>query len=1219
MSAVGEGLADRIGDYLTFIPDGSISGGCLIDVINIDNICRDKPYQTTWTIPLPSARSAEYAFSNSGLESFTADLSSVANGEGAFDQCLSLSSFNSTLPSLYDGTAMFGGCSLDKESAIRVLNSLPTYSSGTHALLIGMDRTNEGDEDIQTAIDSAEAKGWNVTPEWSYPGCGPGYFPALFLESSGGQRIDTRIKSTGDSIIEVDMVPIKYNYVNTIFGDSQLSALSGGKRAPRTYLSFNYNNAYERAIAFVYGGNQVQADGSNLVYYYAGGTTAVKLGNRYKFRADKNNLFINGNPAKRYRFGPFTYEDFESAYSLMLFGGRHQPNGYVYSYTRMYEFSLKNGIPADSGGIGECRLIPALDPEGTPCMFDKITQKPFYNGSGSGKFIVGLTPQQALTLANLPVTEDETLTVSLPKSIIDATDKVFVPAIKSALDTAADNKWNLVIRIYDDALPDGSIPADFLESTGKQYIDTGITLSNASLVRCEFASVDPDDCYVYGAKTTWATDDVSAYASANGSVTAVFGNQFLRKTFSGTKHSILANESIIKIDDSELALSEQQPFETPSSATLFARKVGETTIDAKFKGRVYNFSIANQTAPQANYVPIITADGVPAMWDYVSKTAKLNDGTDSFIVGLTSAQATKLSNLPKGGGEPLTISLPQGDVTDAGEVYTEAIKTAVDTATKNGWKLDIRTYGDELPGGCVPCEFLESTGTQWLDTDLTLGSECEVSCEYKLMGTSWTTNQYAYGTGDAFNLNAFDLLAYYPSAQELLAYVGGNGIVPNNVSTDAEINTLVQTVLNNETLTVNENEIAFSSPATSFESAHSATLFSKGGEDRASGLQIYNFSVSRSGTKQCNYTPIITAAGVPAMWDSVTHTAKTNADTTEGAADFVVGLTAENALKLANLPVTTDGTLTISLPSEVVDENGVLQNLEIFTALSAAAAKGWSFILRTHDGTAVETTVPAGYMECEFLESTGEQFINTGIRPLIGLDDCTVGIELDCIVTGPGSATNCMIAGCGQSGSAWFSPYRWWHEEHAVWAYGHHTNQHEYPVSSPYNNRLHCSMNFLDSGIMEYTINGTERGPISLPKTSSNLGNYMYLFGGSQAGSVPKASGRIWSAKISDGAEIVRDYIPTISPTGVPCMWDSVSTTAKTNNGTGKFVAGMTAAQAVQLANLPEDATDKTITVSLPQAILNADGEITDAAVNAALNKAAGNGWDITLQYYTES
>ena len=90
------------------------------------------------------------------------------------------------------------------------------------------------------------------------------------------------------------------------------------------------------------------------------------------------------------------------------------------------------------------RFVPALDPTGTPCMFDTVSKQAFKN-DGSGQFIAGVknASQLRTVLRKLPDrTEQETgtLTLSIPA---DAN----TPEMQELLDTTESQKnWELTIQ-----------------------------------------------------------------------------------------------------------------------------------------------------------------------------------------------------------------------------------------------------------------------------------------------------------------------------------------------------------------------------------------------------------------------------------------------------------------------------------------------------------------------------------------------------------------------------------------------------------------------------------------------------------------------------------------------------------------------------------------------------------------------------------------------------
>ena len=85
----------------------------------------------------------------------------------SFKDCGLLTSFECDLPSLSNAESSFRGSILNKESALRILNTIPSYSSGTHKLGLGVHIDHKTDEEVLTAIDNAEAKGWTLTVQWN--------------------------------------------------------------------------------------------------------------------------------------------------------------------------------------------------------------------------------------------------------------------------------------------------------------------------------------------------------------------------------------------------------------------------------------------------------------------------------------------------------------------------------------------------------------------------------------------------------------------------------------------------------------------------------------------------------------------------------------------------------------------------------------------------------------------------------------------------------------------------------------------------------------------------------------------------------------------------------------------------------------------------------------------------------------------------------------------
>jgi hypothetical protein len=105
------------------------------------------------------------------LHTVNGDFTKIVNGLNAMGNNPKLTSFNSTLPSLSVGWGIFYGAQLDKESALRVLLSIPNSPADenkyTGALNIGIHVDHKTDDEVLAAIANAESKGWTLTVQWN--------------------------------------------------------------------------------------------------------------------------------------------------------------------------------------------------------------------------------------------------------------------------------------------------------------------------------------------------------------------------------------------------------------------------------------------------------------------------------------------------------------------------------------------------------------------------------------------------------------------------------------------------------------------------------------------------------------------------------------------------------------------------------------------------------------------------------------------------------------------------------------------------------------------------------------------------------------------------------------------------------------------------------------------------------------------------------------------
>ena len=178
-----------------------------------------------------------------------------------------------------------------------------------------------------------------------------GYTTVNYLQSSGSQYIDTGRKLTQDSDIIIDFKIVENNKNAGIFGS-------------RESASKNNLAMFRDRSLFV-------GDFSEYGKYRF--TTNLSL-ERIKIRMNKAGVWVNDILKASWS----NVANFETPTNGLIFDvGNNNWTGNKASM-RLYSYTDRNAQ----------KLVPCLDTDGVPCMFDLISQKPFYN-AGTGSFTWG--------------------------------------------------------------------------------------------------------------------------------------------------------------------------------------------------------------------------------------------------------------------------------------------------------------------------------------------------------------------------------------------------------------------------------------------------------------------------------------------------------------------------------------------------------------------------------------------------------------------------------------------------------------------------------------------------------------------------------------------------------------------------------------------------------------------------------------------------------------
>lgn len=191
--------------------------------------------------------------------------------------------------------------------------------------------------------------------------------------------------------------------------------------------------------------------------------------------------------------------------------------------------------------------------------------------------------------------------------------------------------------------------------------------------------------------------------------------------------------------------------------------------------------------------------------------------------------------------------------------------------------------------------------------------------------------------------------------------------------------------------------------------------------------------------------------------------------------------------------------------------------------------------------------LPAGYKRVEYLESTGEQVIDTQLVPTINTGfACEIKLN---------SQPDKDVYLCGTQNSSG-APMYWISCDNGASALQAKINTFRFVIAARDNgveNRYKVDFNFKNSK----TASKGDGIKVDIITGECTFLWHFTLFKATYRSNQtfdPSHPMRIYSWTHSEDDKIVRNYIPALDKTGAPCMYDTVSRTTFYNIGTGDFL-----------------------------------------------------------------
>lgn len=450
-------------------------------------------------------------------------------------------------------------------------------------------------------------------------------------------------------------------------------------------------------------------------------------------------------------------------------------------------------------------------------------------------------------------------------------------------------------------LPEGYTQVEYIESSGTQYIDTGIMPNTNTSISVDFKmESSAASQFVYGCRTSSYTNNfILLISSANSSFRSGFGSELLSFSISDltSKYKAFHSKEKCQIGTNELVHSGADFTSTLPIYLFCANEDGTAKYFSSMK--LYTCKIYDGENLVRDYVPCKNGD-VIGLYDIANDTFYENAGTGTFTMGTSEY-------------------------------------TGIARKIKKGY-ISIENFTPRaLPSGYIQVSYLESTGSQYIDTGFTPNQDTKLIM--KVMAT--TTENAAtsggfvpYGSSDSSTGNAYECYTWN-SNQE--ANYNGQRATLNTAIKDKE---LIITQDKNVFSLVASDGTTMSKTFTynTFTAPRTMLLFATHRSTPLKGKQkIYSCQIYDNGILVRDYVPCTNSDGTAGMYDIVNSIFYQNI----GTGAFTIGSSVQSvARKIKKAYISIGGVARPCWAGGELAYYGTITNLNLGRNLLAAATIG---------------------------------------------------------------------------------------------------------------------------------------------------------------------------------------------------------------------------------------------------------------------------------------
>ena len=443
--------------------------------------------------------------------------------------------------------------------------------------------------------------------------------------------------------------------------------------------------------------------------------------------------------------------------------------------------------------------------------------------------------------------------------------------------------------------------------------------------------------------------------------------------------------------------------------------------------------------------------------------------------------------------------------------------------------VDYKIYGNTeevLPRGYTQVEYLESTGTQYIDTGVKLSSNHGFDIKFLTANTIGVANYGCIFGGRNTPNNRDYQISTFSTASLWGTLRWGDTM---SASPNITLNTVVQCSLKNKTFT-SCNGTVTQLTTEGAQSDYNCFLFglnngTAGFAQSGNGCRIYYCKFYDGNNLIRNFIPCKNPSNVAGMYDTVNGVFYTNA----GTETFNVGSVISK--KSVGDLVTDASDINYGKYKIPVLTNSHTTNIYLNKPLRRVSK------------------LPYGYTEIEHIRSTGTQYIDIGRRMYNNseLELCFSFDEMqqDCSIFGSRTSSttnNFEIASQNPNFPIYLD-------------FGHFNTSRATYNNAVINTKYICTISKSLRAVYDENRTLLVRNTALISEDNITPSNAR-IFDTAGGYSQNKLKGKVYYCKIWEDGVLIRDMIPCKNPSNVVGMYDTVNDVFYTNAGTGSFIAG---------------------------------------------------------------